>query len=57
MQGFLKRHGIVFKRRMNKGDLLTLLEKDDVHHPDAASEDGFIDEDLKSTDVVMDDVE
>jgi len=40
---------------MKKVDLITLLENDDIQHPDATTEDGFLDEDLKSTDIVMND--
>jgi hypothetical protein len=40
LEGLLKSRGIQYKKRMNKGQLRSLLEKDDVEHPDAAKEDG-----------------
>lgn len=55
IEGFLKRRGIEFTKKMKKTDLITLLEADDIQHPDAAFEDDFLDEDLESTDVVMED--
>jgi hypothetical protein len=56
LEGFLKRRGIEFRRMMNKYDIITLLENDDIQNPDAVLEDGFLDEDSEITDVSMDDV-
>jgi hypothetical protein len=54
-KAFWKSRGIQYKKRMNKGQLRSLLEKDDVEHPDAAREDGVIqNEYLEAADAMLD---
>jgi hypothetical protein len=46
LKGFLRRRGIAFKRWIDTGDMIELLERHDVDHVDAAAADGFRGEDF-----------